>query len=372
MRKCLWYCVFLLSLCAASSQAACATMPAGSWSGYTIHKRVKLGSACGATYYQLNTANGSTAHVVAVDTRCGNWALKPVFTRLASTANTAQRHGATAAINAGFFAFGSGASIGYIMTDFKVVTDPSKSSVVTGNSNLAGYASAVLNRSEVRFLTGAGGSSVQVAAHNDPLPSGTTAKHVLQAGPQLLPQLTSRKEAFIRGSYDAIQCNSRAPRTAIGITPQGMFLMVCVEGRSRRSPGVTLAALADFLRDLGCTQGLNFDGGGSTTMYLRPSPTAAGTLVCTATPQRPVASVLLLEEVLPQVLPTPAPQVLGRSSRVAGEQLVLPVTRDLSTMPSGISGGSTSVRARRFHSAGMHSQKTQELLQQLRLRVHGY
>jgi len=266
-----------------------------SWGGYTIHEQYALGSLPGATYYRLTTNNGSAAHVVSVDMRSGNWEVKPVYLQpMLTTTTSAQRLNATAAINGGFFAFGSGASVGYIMTDGKIMTDPNNSSVVKGNSNLAGYVGNVLNRSEVRFLTGPSGNTIQIVSRNAPLPAGATVRHVLQAGPQLLPRLTSREEAFIRGSVDAIGCNGSAQRTAIGITTDSRLLLVCVDGRKRSSPGLSLKALAEFLRDLGCTQALNFDGGGSTTMFVRPAGATAGKTVCGT--QRRVASALLLLE----------------------------------------------------------------------------
>ncbi|HEY9723756.1 MAG TPA: phosphodiester glycosidase family protein [Oscillatoriaceae cyanobacterium] len=62
----------------------------------------------------------------------------------------------------------------------------------------------------------------------------------------------------------------RAPRTAIGITGDGHYLMVCVDGRRPGySVGATIKELAATLRSLGAKEALNLDGGGSTTMWLR-------------------------------------------------------------------------------------------------------
>ncbi len=85
----------------------------------------------------------------------------------------------------------------------------------------------------------------------------------------------------------------RHPRTAIGYTAQAdtVYLMT-VDGRQENySVGMTLLELATHLKNLGCTEALNLDGGGSTTMIVenqivnRPSD-AAG--------ERPVANALLL------------------------------------------------------------------------------
>jgi hypothetical protein len=62
-------------------------------------------------------------------------------------------------------------------------------------------------------------------------------------------------------------CN-RHPRTGIGITATGKVLMVVVDGRRTNSVGMTLVQFANLFRDLGAVEALNFDGGGSTTMWV--------------------------------------------------------------------------------------------------------
>ncbi len=60
----------------------------------------------------------------------------------------------------------------------------------------------------------------------------------------------------------------RHPRTAIGFNDMYFFLLV-VDGRQKdMSIGMTLPELADFMLDLGCTEAMNLDGGGSSTFWL--------------------------------------------------------------------------------------------------------
>ena len=61
---------------------------------------------------------------------------------------------------------------------------------------------------------------------------------------------------------------TRHPRTAVAMLKDGRFLMVTVDGRSESSGGISLADLANLLLELGATDAMNLDGGGSTTMYL--------------------------------------------------------------------------------------------------------
>ncbi|HEY4409126.1 MAG TPA: phosphodiester glycosidase family protein [Acidimicrobiia bacterium] len=61
---------------------------------------------------------------------------------------------------------------------------------------------------------------------------------------------------------------SRQPRTFVGWNPAGDIFIVAVDGRQTASQGLTLAEAADFLRGLGATDALNFDGGGGTTFVV--------------------------------------------------------------------------------------------------------
>lgn len=61
---------------------------------------------------------------------------------------------------------------------------------------------------------------------------------------------------------------TKHPRTAVAKLKDGKFLMVTVDGRSESSGGIGLQDLAQVLLDLGATDAMNLDGGGSTTMFL--------------------------------------------------------------------------------------------------------
>ena len=68
----------------------------------------------------------------------------------------------------------------------------------------------------------------------------------------------------------------RQPRTLVGWNPAGEKLLVTVDGRQPdTSVGMSLAEAADLLLALGATDGINLDGGGSTTFV------AGGTVVNT-------------------------------------------------------------------------------------------
>jgi hypothetical protein len=69
-----------------------------------------------------------------------------------------------------------------------------------------------------------------------------------------------------------LELKDRHPRSAAGISPDGKFLyLLAIDGRRPGSVGGTEAETALLLRALGATEGINFDGGGSTALVLRYS-----------------------------------------------------------------------------------------------------
>ena len=86
--------------------------------------------------------------------------------------------------------------------------------------------------------------------------------------------------------------NNPEPRTAIGYTKDSKLVIFVCEGRSDSAAGLSLIQLAKILKDIGCVEALNLDGGGSTCMLIngKQSNTPSGKGI-----QRPVPSVFLIE-----------------------------------------------------------------------------
>jgi Phosphodiester glycosidase len=65
-------------------------------------------------------------------------------------------------------------------------------------------------------------------------------------------------------------CAHTHPRTAVALTEHGRYLLVVLaEGRRPGVPGVSLAALAAWLRDMGAREAINLDGGGSSSLWVQ-------------------------------------------------------------------------------------------------------
>lgn len=86
------------------------------------------------------------------------------------------------------------------------------------------------------------------------------------------PRLIKNRQVYLTGKLENFRkdvLDSRAPRSAIGLTEDGKLIMVTVDGRNRKhSVGFTLRELAEFLLEFNCIDALNLDGGGSSTMVV--------------------------------------------------------------------------------------------------------
>ena len=85
-----------------------------------------------------------------------------------------------------------------------------------------------------------------------------------------------REGRFEDGTVNEEHEKTRQPRTALGVRADGSYLLFVADGRrTGYAGGLTLAALADTLAALGCTEAINFDGGGSTALVTFADGTAA-------------------------------------------------------------------------------------------------
>lgn len=264
----------------------------------------------GAVYYAFDLPDGSKAHLVVVDTRSDKWQLKVAMARGTQTTSAqATKNDASAGINAGYFNMTDGVSASYVVIGEKEVGNPRCNKALIENPKLRPHLEKIFSRSEIRFVQDARGrQKIEIVPHNRALSKGETILQALQAGPQLVPTVTAREEAFLRIEPDGREADSigvlkPAARTAFGITADGFALMVTVAGKGQdpESSGITIEKLAKLMRDLGCSSAINLDGGASSTMYVKLKDASAtllkppaGQIVCARKPETLVKSVLLL------------------------------------------------------------------------------
>lgn len=95
-------------------------------------------------------------------------------------------------------------------------------------------------------------------------PEWKGVKHIISGGPYLI------KDGEIYVDATAQKLNSisgRNPRTAIGYTSDNNIIIVTADGRESSSVGLTLMELARYMKQIGCVNAMNLDGGSSTVMY---------------------------------------------------------------------------------------------------------
>ena len=86
--------------------------------------------------------------------------------------------------------------------------------------------------------------------------------------------------------------NDKHPRTAMGYTKDGKLIILVIEGRNTIAHGATLGQEAQILKDLGCWEALNLDGGGSSCMLVNGKETIKPS---DATGQRPLPAVFIIK-----------------------------------------------------------------------------
>ena len=111
-------------------------------------------------------------------------------------------------------------------------------------------------------------SSTSNIVNNDlPKTNFFKTEDITNGVPQLIKdgkiEITWEQEKASKSFYE-----TRHPRTAVAKLKDGKFLMITVDGRSEASGGIGLEDLAKLLLELGATDAMNLDGGGSTTMFL--------------------------------------------------------------------------------------------------------
>jgi exopolysaccharide biosynthesis protein len=66
--------------------------------------------------------------------------------------------------------------------------------------------------------------------------------------------------------------DTRYSRTGIGLTKNHHLIRITVDGNAKESAGVTIPEFAKLFKALKCVSAINFDGGGSTTMWVNGEP----------------------------------------------------------------------------------------------------
>jgi exopolysaccharide biosynthesis protein len=196
---------------------------------------------------------------------------------LLKTSQIAESRNALAAINGSFFDMDEGGSVTYLEGNDSVFSRSRSSELKWSVPDSLANGALVLNKNNILEIDSAEKDQVYESSFSEAF--------VMISGPLLITNST------VLPLPDMNFANKRHPRTCVCIT-RDSILFITIDGRSEQAEGMNLMEVQKFLLDLGCTDAINLDGGGSTCMWTysegvvnKPSD---------KTGERPVANALII------------------------------------------------------------------------------
>ena len=195
-----------------------------------------------------------------------------------------KRDRALVALNGTFFDVKNGGSVDLIKIDGTVIDTTRQSGKALSEHQQAAIA---IHRNRVRIVFGG-----NKPGWDRQLPD----ENVMTTGPLLLRD--GQPHPLLKGAFN----DNRHPRTCLCVGPRRRLRLVTVDGRNANAQGMNLHELTDLMRWLGCRDAINFDGGGSTTLWIRPVEQSGNGVVnypsdskqWIHTGERPVSNALLI------------------------------------------------------------------------------
>jgi len=174
---------------------------------------------------------------------------------LLTTRDFGIRDSAIAALNGNFFDVKNGGSVDFVKVSGKIIN----SNRFEKNDERARHqrAAVVINKGKI---------SVRRWDGNVDWEKNLTEENVMLNGPLLTYNQVD--ELLDTTSFTEL----RHPRTCLGIKPNGKIILLTVDGRNENSAGMSLPELRKLMKWLGCETVVNFDGGGSTTLWVKNMP----------------------------------------------------------------------------------------------------
>jgi exopolysaccharide biosynthesis protein len=218
-------------------------------------EKIAPGLTWKSTHTSLYDSVPQNINVLIINTNRRNISLSYDPDKNIRVSRQAEKAGAIAAVNAGFFNIKEGGSVTYIKTG-GVIVDTDTAKKWTRNANMTG--SVLINKNGHVTLT--------TAKTNSWYDSHPEYAEVLVTGPLLL---CGKIKQELPSTPLVI---NKHPRTAIGVKGTHKIVLITLDGRTDQAKGMTLSELTDFMISLHCKDAVNLDGGGSTTMWISGKP----------------------------------------------------------------------------------------------------
>lgn len=170
----------------------------------------------------------------------------------------AERHQALAAINGSYFDMTFGNPVCYLRIDGQQVGENTPQKGDSIHRKYYQYATLVLRGGRPKLV---------VPDSSRIYEEQLKGKNIMTAGPMLL-----KEGKPVPQRDDRTFVTRRHNRTALGVREDGTTVLMVVDGRFKgTAEGFTLEELERVMKWLGCTDAINLDGGGSSTMYVKDS-----------------------------------------------------------------------------------------------------
>lgn len=170
---------------------------------------------------------------------------------LKTTSQFGADHDALAAINGTFFDMKNGGSEDYIRLDSRLLNE---THLPKSNQR------ALHQKSAIVIIKGR--LAIKQWDSTNTWEDNLTGDDIMVTGPLLL--LNGQRNKLDSAAFNT----ARHPRSAVAIKGKKL-LLITVDGRNERSAGMSLFELASFLRWIKADEGINLDGGGSTTLWVK-------------------------------------------------------------------------------------------------------
>jgi len=159
---------------------------------------------------------------------------------------------AIAAINGNFFNVKEGGATDYV-----------KQNGIDINQNVIGKNGQLSERQQAAVVLEKGKLKIVKGSRDSNWVHALAAPSVMVSGPLLV--FNGANEPLDGSAFT----KNRHPRSATGVTKNGRVLLLVADGRNMNAAGLSLPELAKVMRWLGCRDAINFDGGGSSTLWTR-------------------------------------------------------------------------------------------------------
>ncbi len=188
-------------------------------------------------------------NLIEIDLQTKGYLLKISYSDsgLIKTSDFAKEADAIAAINGSFYDMERGLSVVYIKADGETIARGAPGrNVYTENGGIGWDPDQM----------------PVIIARPDNGWASTDYENLLASGPLLI--LNGQIREFNNDPFH----QNRHPRSGVAITDDQKLLLVTIDGRSFQSYGLAIPELAQFFSELGVTDALNLDGGGSAALWI--------------------------------------------------------------------------------------------------------